>query len=47
LLAARIEQLLQGSKQHQVELFSLADDVGQLLEAAAVHYSDLIIAKLA
>ncbi|HSN23496.1 MAG TPA: IS1634 family transposase, partial [Methylomicrobium sp.] len=47
LLAARIEQLLQGSAPHQAELFHLADDVGQLLEAAAERYSDLIIAKLA
>ena len=35
LLAARIEQLLQGSAPHQAELFALADEVGQLLEAAA------------
>ena len=28
-------------------MFHLADDVGQLLEAAAERYSDLIIAKLA
>jgi transposase len=47
LLAARIEQLLQGSAPHQAELFALADDAGQLLEAAAERYSDLIIAKLA
>ena len=47
LLTARIEQLLQGSAPHQAELFALADDVGQLLEAAAERYSDLIIAKLA
>jgi len=47
LLAARIEQLLQGSAPHQAELFHLADDVGQLLEATAERYSDLIIAKLA
>ena len=47
LLAARIEQLLQGSAPRQAELFHLADDVGQLLEAAADRYSDLIIAKLA
>ena len=31
----------------QAELFHLADDVGQLLEAVAERYSDLIIAKLA
>ena len=47
LLAARIEQLLQGSAPRQAELFHLADDVGQLLEAAAERYSALIIAKLA
>jgi transposase len=47
LLAARIEQLLQGSSPPQAELFHLADDVGQLLEATAERYSDLIIAKLA
>ena len=47
LLTARIEQFLQGSAPHQAELFALADDLGQLLEAAAERYSDLIIAKLA
>jgi transposase len=47
LLTARIEQLLQGSAPQQAELFHLADDVGQLLEATAERYSDLIIAKLA
>ena len=48
LLTARIEQLLQGSApRRQAELFHLADDVGQLLEAAAERYSELIIAKLA
>jgi hypothetical protein len=47
LLAARIEQLLQGSAPHQAELFHLADDIGQLLEATAERYSDLLIAKLA
>ena len=36
LLAARIEQLLQGSEPYQAELFALADDVGQLLEAAVL-----------
>ena len=46
LLAARIEQLLQGSAPRQAELFTLADEVGQLLEAAAERYSTLIIAKL-
>jgi len=43
----QIEQFLQGSKPHQAELFDLADDLGQLLEAAAERYSTLIIAKLA
>ena len=47
LLTARIEQLLQGSAPHQAELFALADEVGQLLEATAERYSDLIIAKRA
>ena len=47
LLAARIEQFLQDSKPHQAELFDLADDLGQLLEAAAERYSTLIIDKLA
>jgi transposase len=47
LLAARIEQFLQGSAPHQAELFALANDVGQLLEASAEYYSNLIIAKLA
>ncbi len=47
LLTARIEQFLQGLAPHQAELFALADDVGQLLEAAAERYSTLIIAKLA
>ena len=47
LLTARIEQFLRGSEPHQAELFALADDVAQLLEAAAERYSDLIIAKLA
>jgi len=46
LLAARIEQFLQDSKPHQAELFDLADDLGQLLEAAAERYSTLIIDKL-
>jgi transposase len=46
LLTARIEQFLQGSKPHQAELFDLADDLGQLLEAAAERYSTLIIDKL-
>jgi len=47
LLTARIEQFLQGSAPHQAELFDLADDLGQLLEAAAERYSTLIIDKLA
>jgi transposase len=47
LLTARIEQFLHGSAPRQAELFDLADDLGQLLEAAAERYSDLIIAKLA
>jgi hypothetical protein len=47
LLAARIEQLLQGLAPRQAELFHLADDAGQLLEALAERYTDLIIAKLA
>ncbi|MCK5478967.1 MAG: IS1634 family transposase [Methylococcales bacterium] len=47
LLTARIEQLLEGSEPHQQELFHLADDLTQLLEASAQRYSTLIIAKLA
>jgi transposase len=47
LLTARIEQFLQGSGPYQAELFDLADELGQLLEAAAERYSDLIIDKLA
>ncbi len=47
LLTARIDQLLHASAPHQAELFALAEEVGQLLEAAAERYSDLIIAKLA
>ena len=47
LLTARIEQLLQGSEPHQGELFDLANDLNQLLEASAQHYSALIAAKLA
>jgi hypothetical protein len=35
LLTARIEQFLQGSVPRQAELFDLADELGQLLEAAA------------
>ena len=47
LLAARIEQLLQGSAPLQSELFHLADEIGQLLETTAERCSDLIIAKMA
>ena len=47
LLTARIEQLLEGSDPHQQELFHLADDLTQLLEALAQRYSALIVAKLA
>ena len=47
LLTARIEQLLEGSEPHQQELFHLADDLTQLLEALAQRYSALIVAKLA
>ncbi len=47
LLTARIEQLLEGSETHQQELFHLADELTQRLEAAAQRYSALIVAKLA
>ena len=47
LLTARIKQLLEDSEPHQQELFHLADDLTQLLEASAQRYSALIIAKLA
>lgn len=47
LLTARIEQLLEGSEAHQHELFHLADDLSQRLEASAQRYSALIVAKLA
>ena len=47
LLTARIEQLLEGTEPHQQELFHLANDLTQLLEASAQRYSALIIAKLA
>jgi transposase len=47
LLTARIEQLLEGSEPHQHELFQLADELTQRLEASAQRYSALIIAKLA
>ncbi|NOR79300.1 MAG: IS1634 family transposase [Methyloprofundus sp.] len=46
LLTARIEQLQQGSEPHQEELFNLADDLNQLLEATAQRYSALMTAKL-
>ena len=46
LLTTRIEQLLEGSEPHQQELFHLADDLSQLLEASAQRYSALIVAKL-
>ncbi|WP_428353388.1 IS1634 family transposase [Methyloprofundus sp.] len=46
LLTARIEQLQQGSEPHQEELFHLADDLNQLLEATAQRYSALMTAKL-
>lgn len=46
LLTARIEQLQQGSEPHQEELFNLADDLNQLLEATAQRYSSLMTAKL-
>jgi transposase len=46
LLTARIEQLQQGSEPDQQELFKLADDLNQLLEATAQRYSELITAKL-
>ena len=39
--------MLEGSEPHQQELFHLADDLTQLLEASAQRYSALIIAKLA
>ncbi len=45
LLTARIQQLQQGSEPHQQELFDLADDLNQLLEATAQRYSALITAK--
>ena len=47
LLTARIDQLLQGVTPRQAEVFDLANDLAQLLEASAQHYSKLIIAKLA
>ena len=47
LLTARIKQLLEDSEPHQQELFHVADDLTQLLEASAQRYSALIIAKLA
>ncbi len=39
--------MLGGSEPHQHELFHLADDLTQLLEASAQRYSAFIIAKLA
>jgi transposase len=47
LLTARIDQLLQGTSPRQAEVFELANDLEQFLEAAAQRYSKLIIAKLA
>jgi hypothetical protein len=46
LLIARIEQLQQGSDPRQAELFVLADELNQLLEATAQRYSMLMTAKL-
>ncbi len=46
LLTTRIQQLLQGGKTGQDELFDLADEMSQMLEVAAQRYSKLIIAKL-
>ncbi|WP_143735877.1 hypothetical protein [Methyloprofundus sedimenti] len=45
-MTARIEQLQQGSVSRQEELFDLADDLNQRLEATAQRYSTLITAKL-
>ena len=45
LLCARIEQLLQGSEGVQGEIFDLADELNQTLEAAAQRYSALILQK--
>ncbi len=47
LLTARIEHLLEGSECPQQELFHLADELTQRLEASAQRYSALIVAKLA
>ena len=47
LLTTRIEQLLEGSQSPQQELFHLADELTQRLEASAQRYSALIVAKLA
>jgi transposase len=47
LLTTRIEQLLQTTAPQQETLFTLTDELGQLLEATAQHYSALICAKLA
>jgi transposase len=46
-LTARIEQLLQDAQAQQVEVFTLADEIGVLLETAAQRYSRLIVHKLA
>ena len=45
LLCSRIEQLLQSSEAVQREIFDLADDLGQTLEATAQRYSALILQK--
>jgi transposase len=45
LLCARIEQILQGSDGLQSEIFDLADELNQTLEAAAQRYSALILHK--
>ena len=45
LLCSRIEQLLQSSEAVQSEIFDLADDLGQTLEATAQRYSALILQK--
>jgi PleD family two-component response regulator len=45
-LTARIEQLLQDAQAQQVEVFTLADEIGVLLETAAQRYSRLIVHTL-
>jgi transposase len=45
LLCARIEQLLQSSDGVQSEIFDLADELNQTLEAAAQRYTALILHK--